>query len=1109
MTDVDVDSVRGWLMAPRDHTGVYLANDDGSWDFANYPKLADQALRIAQRLTDESVRPGDVVSVLMPTSDLCLSTLFAVMAAGATLTPIAPPQFQPPDQYTAHLHGILGASGCTALVVSSAFAELARRGAAGLAREPKMIELNEVPECEPLSELAPPAPAVLLQMTSGSTSAPRGASISWRSLATNISAIEELCGMVDGQMGVSWLPLYHDMGLIGAVFQAMTRQRDLQLLRPDQFIRDPLRWLQAAAISHHAASPSFGLVYASRRLKPEDLGDIDLSGLRTLVIGAEPINPAHLRAFTELTAANGFSPAAFMPSYGLAEHTLIATSHRLGEPRSMVRVDRSALQHGKPIRVLARASDWVTDEPGNDWVVSVGTAAPGHDVWIADESGARMPDGTLGEIVLSGPSVALGYHGDAGSTTRFVGDELRTGDGGFLLDGQLHVLGRMGTSLKINGRSVFTEDLDVTTAAAMGLDPSRIVTVAVNDASQAGVAVFIEHAVIAPGMITAGIRALQANVGEDAELWLIGVPRGALSRTSSGKPRRAHLWQQWRAGRLSGAELLSIGGARQDSRQLERVRTLFEKARELAVIPDDATVHFEGSLAEGFGNEGSDIDFLLLVPGASKQAVMPTVLFVDGRRVEVRAQSHEQIRKRLLRVRRAIDSGSVTGVTEDLLNRVQRFLRGIPLHVGPEYGQLLDIVSYSELTALMSSWWRRRASGCLRQSAALALLGDDQEAVMWAREGLAQSMKAFLAARGEGYLEIKWLPEQIARLRRDADQTVAALLDDYQALDAARTPAVPCRDVIERALALVVRLGGPRVTLDPVNVVLRRAPGVTTWRIGSVTHVVRDKTDVFVLSADCAQSWRQVIFGESIADTQAAHQHIRLFVDHGLVGLAWRGGGLIAPVAAMCTPGRPLTPLPSDQRPVVTIDGAHTDRDIARLPLEARAFAECAGALLLANMVLENAREDFNGAVKDGQWQVASLCGRRIVIMAVRILSSAWGVTPLPADPVLFRRLDMLVPEHPQLAATACRLIELSINDHDEARSAQQELDALVAAVREVTRGEKFPSSFSSRDEWQRTIRYGYQWIRMGGYLNAFVELDEIRDLLASGGAQPSARPAR
>lgn len=351
-------------------------------------------------------------------------------------------------------------------------------------------------------------------MTSGSTSAPpRGASISWRSLATNLNVMEELCGMADGQVGVSWLPLYHDMGLIGGVlFQAMTRQRDLQLMRPDQFIRDPpLRWLKAAANSEHTASPSFGLVYTSRRLKPEDLGDIDLSRLRTLVVGAEPINPAHLRAFTDLTAGHGFfsPPDAFMPSYGLAEHTLFATSHRLGEPHTMVRVDRSALRYGKPVRVLARVAGDITTDSGSDWVVSVGRVAPGHEVWVADESGERLGDGgVLGEIVLTGPSVAQGYHGNTDSSTRFVGDELRTGgDAGFLLDGQLHVLGRMGgTSLKVNGRTVFTEDLDVTTAAALELEPSRVVTVAVNEAERRGVAVFIEHTKVTADMITAALR---------------------------------------------------------------------------------------------------------------------------------------------------------------------------------------------------------------------------------------------------------------------------------------------------------------------------------------------------------------------------------------------------------------------------------------------------------------------------------------------------------------------------------------------------------------------------------------------------------------------------
>jgi hypothetical protein len=475
---------------------------------------------------------------------------------------------------------------------------------------------------------------------------------------------------------------------------------------------------------------------------------------------------------------------------------------------------------------------------------------------------------------------------------------------------------------------------------------------------------------------------------------------------------------------------------------------------------------------------------------------MPTVLFIDGHRVEIRAQSHAQVRKRLHQVRRALDTGA--HVTEDTLNRVQRFLRGTVLRTGPGYGDLRDIVTHPELTGLLARWWQRRADHCLRQSAALALLaGDtDTEAVAWAREGLTQSMKAFLARHGEGYLEVKWLPLQIDRLRRSG--TADTLLDEYRRLDAAPTVA--------GVLALAARLGGPALTLDPRNVVLKKVPHVTTWPIRSATHVVRGRSDLFVLSAACAQSWRRVVFGQTLAQTTAAPQHLRLFARYGFIALQWRGAGTIKPAAAMCDPARPLTPPPSLRRPVLTIEGAPADGDIARSVLPPKAFAEAASALVLANMVLENAREDFDGAVKDGQWPVATLCGRRIVTMAVRILASAWGVTPLPGDQVLLSGLDTLVPEHPRLAADARRLAGHVIGDQDEAARARADLDRLVTDVQTVTGGQMFPSSFASRAQWQETLRYGYQWLRMGGYLDAYVELDEARDLLASGGAQPSVR---
>lgn len=1112
MTGEGAAAVRGWLMAPRADTGVYLANDQGGWDLVSYTALADQARRIARRLVDEGAA-GESVGVLMPTSHLCLATMFAVLAAGGTLVPITPPQFEAPRQYAGRLRGVLEASRARVLVSASVFGESADQALAAMTARPKVLLLDDVPDLSPLEELVAPGPFALLQMTSGSTGFPRAVQVSWRNLVANLVALQTMCARKPADRGTSWLPLYHDMGLIGGVFQSICGQHEMRLLRPDQFIRDPLRWLRAAAASEHTGSPSFGLDYVSRRLTPADLGDLDLSGLRTMVVGAERIDPAHLRAFTELTAGHGFNPGAFLPAYGLAEMTLIATGRRLGEPIRMTRVDRAALRVGHPVRVVDRSGDGLSVEASAGWVVSVGHPAAGHGVRIVDGSGQPTIEGTLGQIVLCGPSVTHGYRGGHDGATRFDDGVLYTGDAGFVIDGQLHVLGRMGTSLKVNGRSVFAEDLDALAAQTMAVRPGRLYCVAVNDGDVPQVAVFLDgQGASEPGpAISACITALRGQLGDQTPLWVIRVPRGGLLRTTSGKPRRADMWQQWRSGRLRGAELLAYRDLQHHSVELGQVRSLLEKAHTVAVIPDDATAHFEGSVAEGFGNDGSDIDLLLIVPG-SEQAVMPTVVFLDGRRVEIRSQSHEQIRTRMLRVRQAIDTGSLTGVTEDLLNRVQRFLHGMPLRVGPDYGNLIGILSNQELSDLIARWWLRRAGHCLRHGAALALLDHHAEAVNWAREGLVQAMKGFLARRGEDYLEVKWVPLQVARLRTRAGREEVELLDAYQRLVGAdgadgadRTvPAQPA--LIGRMLDLATRLGAPSVRLDPGKVILKRVAGVTTWPIGSTTHVVRDKAEVFVLSAECAASWRRVVFGQTLATTSADRRHLRVFARHGLIALGWRGAGVPRPAAAMCGPDRPLTPVPSVRRPVITIDGAHPEGDIARSPLAARAFAECAGALMLANMVAENAREDFDGAVRDGQWGVASLCGRRIAVMAARMLASAWGVSPLPADPTLIDLLVQLVPEHRDLTTTAVGLSVLSVRDHDEALRAGAELEALVARVREATAGQGFPASFASADQWQATIRRGYQWLRMGGYLGAYVELDEVRDLLTSGGVQPGAR---
>ena len=528
----------------------------------------------------------------------------------------------------------------------------------------------------------------------------------------------------------------------------------------------------------------------------------------------------------------------------------------------------------------------------------------------------------------------------------------------------------------------------------------------------------------------------------------------------------------------------------------EQIRDLFEKTARIAHIPDEASAHFEGSINEGFGNEGSDVDFLLLQPGEHAELIRPLVLFVDDRRVEVRSQSHGQLRARLLQTRHAIDSRSSRGVTEDLLNRAQRFLRGTALRVGPGYQELRDIVSYAELAQLLARWWRNRAVPCLRQAAALALLDHDSEAVTWAREGLTQIMKSFLAAQGEGYVEVKWLPAQIDRLRRTAEPTARVLLDEYQALEATPAHALGHKEFLNQALALAARLGAPKTKLDPSHVVLKPEPGVSAWPIGSTTHIIRKREDVLVLSPDCARSWQQITFGETLAQTPAAKDHVRLFAMYGLIALGWRNSGTIRPAAAMSDANRPLTPLPSSLRPPITITGAAHDGLIARSPIPAASFAECGFAMLWATMVVENAREDFGGALKNRQWGVATLCARRIATIALRSLASAYGITPLPSDAVLLHESHALIPEHPELTSKALELAELSIRNHEDAIRIEASLTELVSGVHLVTFGGAFPASYESAQGWRSTRQYIKEWLRMAGHVNAYIENDDTRDLM-------------
>ncbi|WP_119729560.1 AMP-binding protein [Thermomonospora amylolytica] len=557
-----------WIDAPRADRGVHVADDAGGWRHAAWSELAAAARRVAARLAEAGVRPGDVVCVVMPSGHPCLAAVFGTWAAGATVSPLVPPSFQPEQEYLAHIGAVLGQAEPALVVTAAEFEPIVAKAMAEADRPGRpwvMPDDWRSPGGDGLPQVRPGGPIALLQFTSGSTGEPRGVRVSWRNLAANLALIKHITTWREGDAFASWLPLYHDMGLIGGLFFMAATQGDLWLMRPDQFIRDPGRWLGCfdAGRATITASPSFAYGYLTRRLRPEPLEGLDLSRWRIAVVGAEAVDAAALEGFARFAEGTGFSRATFRPAYGLAENTLAVTAPPPGRVARVIRPDWESLRFGEPVRVLESA---VLGEaplpPGSGWLV--GHGLPPHPpaggeplgVRVVGEDGEPLPDGCLGELVVTGTSVAEGYHGGReGSSTRFADGALHTGDSGFVHDGELYVLGRMGDSIKLRGRTVYVEDLDAKVAAGTGLGRGRVAVVGTTERGRAGVAVFAEAD--PGGWAEDAHQMLRELLGPEPVITVVAGPRGLIRRTSSGKIRRRLMWQGLRAGRLEGAAVVA------------------------------------------------------------------------------------------------------------------------------------------------------------------------------------------------------------------------------------------------------------------------------------------------------------------------------------------------------------------------------------------------------------------------------------------------------------------------------------------------------------------------------------------------------------------------
>ena len=505
----------------------------------SYADVQDTSFRVARALRDAGLERGDLVALVITDAEQFLTALFGASIAGLVPASMAPPTVTgEPSRYFELAARILRAAGARAVVASGALVagfEGVRAGVTDLAFVLSRDDLDAPPlgpETLPsLDDIA------FVQFTSGSTSAPKGVALSHRNLCANIDAINGPAGLAttSEDSGVSWLPLYHDMGLVGMALGPLYSARPVVLLTPQAFIKRPAEWLKAMSRYRATVSfaPNFGYDLAVRRIRDGDLEGLDLSRWRIAGCGAEPIHAPTLAAFAERFKGVGFRATSFLPCYGLAEHVLAATLPSRGR---MLRIEPSSASLAEARGQFVRAA---ADVPS---IVGCGRALPGHDVRIIREDGGEAREREIGEITLAGPSVMLGYYRDEASTAEAIRDgRLHTGDLGYLSGGELFVCGRAKDIIIVNGRKYHPQDLEWAVDDLDGVRRGRVAAFGTSEQGRGDRVVMVVETTGARSPETL-VETIRRRISEAFGLYVdevVSVPSGTIGRTTSGKVQRA------------------------------------------------------------------------------------------------------------------------------------------------------------------------------------------------------------------------------------------------------------------------------------------------------------------------------------------------------------------------------------------------------------------------------------------------------------------------------------------------------------------------------------------------------------------------------------------
>ena len=546
----------------------------------SYARLRDRARSIAAGLAASDVHPGESVAVMLPTSVDYFAAFMAVLFAGAVPVPLYPPSRPAQlDDYLRRQIGILENARATALVTTSEAARVARVLRAGVEslRSINTVDELETPERNDVRPPVRPADLALLQYTSGSTGSPKGVVLTHADLLANIRAMAHAAAADSNDVFVSWLPLYHDMGLIGAWLGSLTIGFPLVVMSPVSFLARPARWLRA--ISDHSgtlsAGPNFGFELCARKARDEDLVGVDLSSLRMLFNGAEPVSADTLERFRNRFVTYGLRPEAIAPVYGLAEAAVGLAFPPLGRGPLVDRIERES---------LVRSGVAVPATDGALRVVACGKALPGYEIRVVDRAGHVVEDRHEGRIEFRGPSATQGYFHNARETLRlFDGDWLDTGDLGYLACGDIFLTGRAKDLIIRAGRNLHPEALERAVSEVAGVRAGCVAVFAAPDldAGTERLVVAAETREQEPS-VREKIRAAIVNVTVD----VLGTPPdevvllepGSVPKTSSGKIRRSSCREMYERGTLARSRHSRLAIARVTLRSwVPRARTVRQR----------------------------------------------------------------------------------------------------------------------------------------------------------------------------------------------------------------------------------------------------------------------------------------------------------------------------------------------------------------------------------------------------------------------------------------------------------------------------------------------------------------------------------------------------